>query len=168
MAANFEQLGTPLDTKRSGEVIERGQTVVVDATTGKWKRAGVGEGTGMARQTHLALSTGINIYSSNFNGYRNRYRPSIDNVGECLAVDTGPFLVTQFDQFTGVVDEDDLLYCCGSGILGALASASGESGWATSKKIAVAKAQTAGSRVGGSGTDVINIVGLFTPGAPIA
>jgi hypothetical protein len=163
MSAIFEQLGTPLHVHDSGEALDRGHTVELDSSLDTWKKAACGEGTGLSMQTAQQLSTGTDIYSTSWSGYRNWYRPSLTNVGDRLAVDTGPFVASHFDRFTGAVTQNDLLYCVGSGILGSYTTASAASGWSTSSQMAVAKALSSGTRVGGSGTATIRIVGVFSP-----
>lgn len=161
----IEQRGVSIDNIASYEAVDQGHVVMIDATTGKWKKATVGQGQGISKQVHQVLSSGTDVYSSAFDGRRNEYRPSLDNVGQPLGVEGGTFVASNFTKFTGTVTAGDLLYCVGSGFLAAYATASGADGWSATPMIAVARAITGGTRTNGSGTATIRIEGVFAPTA---
>lgn len=132
------------NTRTSAEAITQGAAVQLSG--GQWVIAPQGGGTGIAMQSAEVLSEETkNIFSGSYWGYRNPYKISTTNVGDCLAVLYGPAIIDGFTQYLGTVAVNDKLYVVGSaGKLGNATTLVAASGTAANCTV-VARAETAGT-----------------------
>lgn len=148
--------GVIISDKASGAAITRGRAVKLDAN-GKWIHCSVAgeQAGGIALQDHRVISTGFNIYNSSYdeglasvyNGRRNPYKVSYDNVGQPLAVLVGKGNVIEEipnTAFTGNLAVNGLLKTTTSGVL----QAHGGTGQALAQVLVPANSAVAGQKLG--------------------